>query len=124
MIQPTSQQMAAIYEMLRAFEPFNTWSLPPARKVRFVTDPKSWERRKSPTFGTHWVNSGRHNIYIKPHKTLTGMIRTMAHEMIHAHEAVNDVPSQHRNGGYVHGEAFQRIADAVCATLGFRRKSF
>ena len=126
MITPTPRQMAGIYDMLRTFHPFNVWRLPTAKRVRFVTDPKAWltERHARRLLGMHWMKGRRHTIFIAPHKTLADMVATMAHEMIHVHEAVNDVPCDKRNNAYIHGVMFQKIASVICSELGFNRQRF
>jgi hypothetical protein len=131
MIHPTPAQLRAVYAMLRSFRPFRYWRLPRAEDVVFKAIPHR-EAKRLKTYGQyHYRRYGRrrkHEIRIAPHRTLSGIALTMAHEMVHAREVVADVGWQLRRRGrkyeYLHGQQFQRMADEVCKALGFKRSAF
>ena len=101
-----------IYEMLYICEPFIKWKLPLADEIKFevILDDQ--------VMGTYLYDDGgkyAHTIQISAARCghLDTVIRTMAHEMIHAsrHDTVTDA-------WYKHDATFRRRAAAIGKELG------
>lgn len=116
MLHLTPEILEASYELLRATPPFRRWGLPDPDDVEFhvIGHPR--------TAGRHWVCAGKHHVQASHSciSQLDGLVRIMAHEMIHIRETMlpgarNDVE---------HGRVFQRLADQVCRYHGFDRRAF
>ena len=101
-----------IYEMLHTCEPFSKWNLPLADEVKFevIVDDQ--------VMGTYLYDDGEyaHTIQISAARCshLDTVIRTMAHEMIHAsrHDTVTDAWLKH-------DATFRRRAHLISKELGF-----
>lgn len=101
-----------IYSMLMVCEPFTRWNLPLPDEVQFiVTD-------ENDAMGTYLYDDGEkfaHIITISKARCgfLDTVIRTMAHEMIHAsrHDTITDA-------WYKHDATFKRRAKAIGQELG------
>lgn len=112
----TPKRLAAVYDMLRAFPPFNRWKLPESSEVKFhLAKTKKWD-------ADWWIVGERHNIRISQNRAghLNTVICSMAHEMIHAHQraAKTETPNT------AHNAEFLRLADAVAKRYGWDPKSF
>ncbi len=118
MITPTRKQLRQAYEMLRASPPFNGWGLPPGDEVVFQTERKATGRCRR-LMGQHSCAAGRHRIFVASHRTLRGVIATLAHEMVHVYEQVAGLPDQYRLGVYIHGRPFRAAAEQVCKALDY-----
>jgi hypothetical protein len=102
-----------IYTMLYICEPFNKWKLPLPDEVKFeVTD-------EADVMGTYMYDDGSkyaHTITISKARCghLDTVIRTMAHEMIHAsrHDTITDAWLKH-------DKTFRRRAHMISSELGF-----
>lgn len=116
----TSDRLAAIYEALRAFPPFSRWNLPHADSVEFhVTRHRDrfadWSRyTRGPKKGTHIirVSSSRHDHF-------EGLVMTVAHEMIHAAQAIAGTATNAE-----HNSDFLRRAVFICRRFGWDRVAF
>lgn len=109
----TPERLAAAYEFLRAFPPFNKWGLPPAAEVRFEVI------RTREFHGQHRKRRFQpHHIQIS--KGLVGyansLLSVMAHEMIHLHQVHSGIPE-------THGAEFQRLAKLISRRFGFDPKA-
>lgn len=117
----TVRIMRASYEYLVNTPPFSRWGLPLGQNVIFkITREKDVCGIYFPP-GTFRPNIKRHVIAMVrgENKTSDLILATMAHEMIHLKREMDIGVDQ-----CPHGAIFQRRADSVCRTHGFKRKSF
>lgn len=113
MITPAMLETA--YEFLRATAPFRAWKLPPADEIEFRVS------RDPATYGRYWRRGAQHVIELSARNighTATLML-TMAHEMIHLHQALRKSA-----GAAQHNAEFARLAERVCKAHGFDLKAF
>lgn len=102
------EDVAAVYDMLRALRPFRRWKLPPSESVKFFIRPMPKESAEWRYDGTtHEVHISALNI-----GHLDNLVQSVAHEMIHI-----------SIGKPGHGTEFKRRAKLVCK-WGFDPKSF
>lgn len=102
----TPDLLAAAYELLRQSAPFDRWNLPEPEDVRFAV------LRTTKLFGDY-SKDAQHTIRLsaRKHTRLTGVLATMAHEMLHLHLGeIGCAKDSHR-----HGPAFRALAAEVCA---------
>lgn len=114
----TPEVIPAAYEFLRATRPFKAWRLPHADEIEFhATLSKS-------DFGeyTHLCRTEHRYILISSvHVRHTDtLIRVLAHEMIHLHQALRGTET----AGSQHNAQFHRIAKRICDLHGFDVKAF
>ena len=98
------EQIAATYEYLLSFKPFSSWGLPPVDEVKFVVN------KDGGTRGT-WCFRNKHVITISS-VCVTHMgtlLRTMAHEMVHAGQYVRGAETK-----AVHNADFYKQAAVIC----------
>lgn len=102
----TPDLLAAAYDLLRHSEPFVRWNLPEPEDVRFGV------LRTTRVFGDYG-KSDKHTIRLSAprHTRLTGILATMAHEMLHLRLAEAGCAKDSRR----HGPAFRALASEVCA---------
>lgn len=111
MLPVTPQRLAGVYEMLRAFPPFSRWKLPKAEDARFhVAKTKRWH-------AAWWIDGNTHHIEVSKvkHGHLRSLIESMAHEMIHVKQRVDQTETR----GVEHNAEFVRLAKTVCRRFGF-----
>lgn len=111
----TPETIRTAYEFLSTCDPFDSWNLPHGDDVTFQVN-------RSRVFqGLHDLYRGRHRIRISERhvSTVQTLMIVVAHEMIHVHE--NEVNIETRAE---HSEAFWKLADQVCSSLGFNRDGF
>ena len=111
----TPEMLEAAYELLRTTPPFKRWRLPPAEEVEFHVT-KHLDLRGD------CVDAGHaHVIRISGncHGSLQKLLETMAHEMCHVRQAIND-PDDRAH----HGSVFKKYAAQVCRVHGFDPKAF
>lgn len=111
----TPEALAAAYDYLCEFPPFDKWNMPHSEDVKFLVT------RHDDRFAHYQMVDGIHNIaistkFVNRHDSL---LSTMSHEMIHLHTRATKM--RMRN---VHGRAFQMMADEVCTIHGFDRLNF
>jgi hypothetical protein len=109
----TPEHLELAYELLRATKPFSGWKLPDADDVAFYATTID-AAGKHGAQGEHWHDGERHHVRVNPerHHTMSAMLTTLAHEMIHMR--------QHELGhSNSHGGEFQRLAKLVCRHHGF-----
>lgn len=110
-------QLANTYEFLRALEPFKKYRLPDADQVEFCVT-------------RHRDRAGDHTIYCDTDEhiirasachvtTVFGLIRLMAHEMIHMVQTIEGT-----NTKVMHNKEFKRLAKIVCEIQGYEFKTF
>jgi hypothetical protein len=111
----TRDTLAAAYDYLRSTPPFRSWNLPEPEEIVF---------RVAKTPGLYgWCDHkrGRHVIAVSRQAvghTMT-LFETMAHEMLHLHEARAGVRSRSE-----HGPAFKKWSARICKVHGFDPKRF
>lgn len=108
----TPELLSAAYDFLRHTKPFDGWNLPEPEDVQFAVlkrktgygdagmTPKGWVIRLSDPL----------------HERTTGLLSTMAHEMIHVHLDESACTSRHktlRTDSRTHGPAFRAFAKQV-----------
>lgn len=108
------EYLAAVYSRLRRGPVFRGLKLPPrgAMVFRATQNKKHAGYFRRLTRGWAIAISEQHNATDKEVEA------TMAHEMIHAHLHLSNPQARH------HGPEFQRLADKVCARLGYDRRTF
>jgi hypothetical protein len=102
-----------IYSMLYCCEPFASWDLPLPEEIKFVVD------SDFDAMGTYLYDDGEkhaHTITISDARCghLDTVIRTMAHEMIHASRWDTSTQAWTK-----HDKTFRNRAKAVATELGF-----
>lgn len=106
----TVDNLRTAYDYLNSTQPFLKWNLPDSEDVKFTVGRDAnlwgWYQRKS---GVHTIGMSRRFI-----GTTDNLMRTMAHEMIHLHEAHAGAC-----GSGQHSAAFRRWAAEVCRHHGF-----
>ena len=113
----TKDRIAAIYSALKQYPPFNRMKLPPVEQVRFrilrtkQVDGEYWRFQGSDDH-TISVSAGRNG-----HWDTLGC--TVAHEMIHLHQARAKTETRGQ-----HNAEFHRIAKSVCKSFGWDEKQF
>lgn len=113
----TPERLRAVYAALLAFPPFCRMNLPKPAAVQFRL------RRTKALDGEYWRWKGtdKHCLDISVHRNghwnTVGV--TMAHEMIHLHQARQKTESRTE-----HNAEFRRIARRVCRRFGFDEKQF
>ena len=110
----TPEILEAVYELLRVTPPFRGWKLPHADEVRFKVGTGLF------VYGQHTAcGQSDHEIMLSKdrHETLPMVILTMAHEMVHMHQA-------QKGNRDAHGEHFRRYAAQVCRHHGFDAGAF
>lgn len=110
--------LEAAYEFLRSCPPFNRWKLPCGEEVEFcVILLKDRE-------GDHTTYKGTTDHVIRVSSKRIGhthsLVVVMAHEMIHARQAVTKTYT----AGVEHNAEFRRLAAGVCKLHGFDPKTF
>lgn len=112
----TRDALRAAYDFLCETPPFNKWNLPDSEDIEFkvAKDPS--------TMGWHTFDGTKHVVVVSSATVghTSNMIETLAHEMIHVHEAHSKACSR----GAEHSAAFRRWAAQVCRIHGFDPKAF
>jgi len=112
----TPEILSAAYDLVKACPPFSRWNLPESEDIifRVIKDPsrRGFYRRD---------RLNRHSISISASCIgfVESLVETMAHEMIHLHEALIGLETAAQ-----HGKAWNKFADQVCKSMGFDRKLF
>lgn len=119
MARVTKKTMEAVYNLLKLFPPFDSWSLPPSSRVHFVlAKEKNLYGRYLPTEGSH-----EHRIGIAPGISMSKFVETMAHEMCHMKQALQGNKSMDDQNDW-HDREFRKLAKEVCRQLGYKFKEF
>jgi hypothetical protein len=114
----TVRTLRAVYDALRAFQPFARWKLPAGSEVRFQTEISDKDD------GAYCFDGTRHRIAINPrnHFSLNDIAETMAHEMVHMRQQLTGRLPEVR--AEPHNKEFHRLKRLVCRDLGFNGKRF
>ena len=109
----TPERLAAAYDFLRAFPPFDRWRLPPGDEVRFhVAYVDNWYGHYSRLRRSHRIDISA--VTVGHGDTL---LRTMAHEMVHVRQNL-------LNKSTVHNAEFRRLGGVICSRFGWDPKAF
>ncbi len=111
---PTTSNIAATYRLLQLLPPFDRLTLPAADEVIFEELPGV-----ALVWGIYDTVNGRHRIRIAQHYTLTGFIATIAHEMLHLHQAVTG-----KDTADEHNQAFRRLVRKAVSSLALECGGF
>ncbi len=105
----TPQQVAAVYEMLRHFPPFE--KLPESDAIGFHV-------KAIRDHGIYWYDNG-HNITVSSLliDSITSLIDVTAHEMIHLRQSIRGTP-------LTHNAEFRRLSKLVCNQFLWDTKRF
>jgi SprT-like family len=106
------------YDFLASTEPFCRWRLPNGDTIKFRI-----LRAEHTDAYVRWPVKGKTELGISATRNghVETMLASMAHEMIHLHEA--DCKIRTRNDKH-HGAAFRKWAKQVCAAHGFDYAQF
>ena len=123
MVRLTPEVMRHIYAALRETRPFNRWSLPDPKHVRFGAV------RDVTYSGLCTMVDGEKpiiRINVKRNPTIGDAIATMAHEMCHIRQFAAEPARAAKHGidDDGHGPDFIRLAKMVCKHHGFAEWSF
>ena len=115
----TPQRVAAIYDCLRQFHPFDKWKLPPSDEVEFsVTGRKDvagvFDRMYRQPLKGHKITIS----YLK-HNHFDSIVRTVAHEMVHQAQEIAGMATTSQ-----HNEDFLQRAKKVCSSMGWDAGQF
>lgn len=116
----TKETLMAAYDYLRTTPPFNKWNLPEPEDMVFklIKDPHH--------YGWHEAmgrkGKQKHSIAISLATVghTSTLITTMAHEMVHLHQAMTGQATS----GVQHNAAFKKAILSVCKHHGFDPKAF
>jgi hypothetical protein len=113
MIQLTSTILKNMYTMLVVCKPFDNWNMPLPEQIKFIVD------HDPDTMGTYLYDDGgkhEHVITISAARCgfLDTVIRTMAHEMIHASRWNTSTAAWQK-----HDKTFRHRAKLVAESMGF-----
>lgn len=115
----TPQRLAAVYECLRQFPPFDRYGLPPSEKVQFGSVRKNDRGAEYQAFRydfeTHLIRLNPD--FVGHFDTITSY---MAHEMIHLHQRVKKLESKSND----HNADFKAKAKRICTRFGWDYKRF
>lgn len=114
----TPKVLAGAYTFLKATEPFDSWGLPPASKIKFSV--KHYRDRYSHMIGYRNSIEAEIAISSKWVGSTAVLIPSMAHELIHLHQHLAKTETAKTQ----HNAEFDATADAVCEIHGFDRKTF
>jgi len=114
----TPKRLAAVYECLRQYPPFNRYSLPPASGVEFGLVRKN---DRSGDYIYFIRNLDSHLIRVNPdwNGHFDSVVMTMAHEMLHLHQRVRRLDSRTE-----HNADFRAKARRICTRFGWDFKRF
>lgn len=110
----TPEIMADHYAFLAKCVPFRDAGVPPVSQITFKTTKNKKYRGyfRALEKGFTIAISEEHNRHVGE------VQKTMAHEMVHAHQQLKCPNSRH------HGKEFKRLADAVCKYFCWGKEEF
>lgn len=115
MLRITPHHVEAVYECLRAFEPFTSLPLPAAEAVEFVVQQRS-------DIYAQYAHTGRDH-QIKVSSALIGsfetLVQTVAHEMLHLAQVEEGTDSRSQ-----HNERWRTLARKVCRSMVWDERAF
>ena len=104
----TPERVAAAYDLLRLFEPFCRWHLPPSSEITFRII------RTKTKYGDY--NGPPHTIRVSSATIghIDNLLRLLGHEVIHLKLRMSG-----RRNWDTHGAEFRKLAHAVCRLHGY-----
>lgn len=112
MIPLTPERLAAVYDCLRAFPPYNRMNLPPASEVKFSV------LRTRAVHGdyTRYIGTDQHFLRVSAstHAQFGSLSATIGHEMIHVHQGRAKTETKGE-----HNAEFKRLAARACKVMGW-----
>lgn len=110
MLDVRPEHVEAVYECLRAFEPWRSLHLPEAEEIEFHV------RNRYDIFGEYKHNGTCHEVKISCANigSFARLVETVGHEMLHLA----------LGGGNVHGEDFRRLARLACRKMVWDERAF
>jgi hypothetical protein len=114
----TVERVAALYEALRTFPPFNRLKLLPSGEVKLQVT----RHRDREGHYTRYIGTDEHFIALSAAKLghFDSVVKALAHEMIHLHQGVAKTETR----GAHHNAEFRRIAARACRRFGWDLKTF
>jgi hypothetical protein len=112
MIPLTPERLAAVYECLSTFPPFNRLKIPPAEEIKFSV----LRTRAVQGDYSRYVGTDSHILRISApkHGHFDSLAATVAHEMLHVHQARAKTETRGE-----HNAEFKKLALRVCRVCGF-----
>lgn len=111
----TPARLAAVYDCLLEFPPFNRWKLPRTATIEFGVTQTPHDAADT-TVSKDWH---RLRVSAKNNGHFDTVAASVAHEMIHLALYVAGMPNWH-----THSEEFNRRARRVCRLFGWDEKVF
>ena len=119
MIRLTPRRVAAIYDCLKKFHPFDKWKLPPSCEVEFRA---TKARGKSGDFTRDLgapLDSHRIMVSNVHNRHFITLVQTVAHEMCHQSQDIAGTRT-----GTEHNADFMARAKVICDTFGWDSGQF
>jgi len=114
-LQITPERIAAIYDCLRAFPPFCRWRLPPSDEIEIRIGVQQ------DAFAHYHRERGEHAFEVSMLlvRDFDTLVQTVAHEMIHLHQARAGTETKAE-----HNREWHRLAAIVCRRFGWTTEGF
>lgn len=115
MLDVTPDRAAAVYDMLRHFEPWHSLALPPAEEVEFHV------RARRDCYAEYQHTGTTHAILISA-ALIGGMdtlVSVMGHEMLHVAQHINGTSNEAQ-----HNREFRRLARIACHKCVWDERAF
>ncbi len=107
----TRKILRASYDFLCQLPPYNRMRLPPSSKLRFVVS------KRTDILGEYLSDPPTISVSLHSHEHVITVLKTVAHEMIHAHQDMVK-----KDSILEHNAAFKKTARRVASLLGFDPK--
>lgn len=109
----TPARLAAVYECLRAFPPYNRMKLPEASWIKFQV----LRTRVFHGDYTRYIGTDEHILRVSAttHAQFGSLAATVGHEAIHLHQAVAKTETANTQ----HNAEFKRLAARACRIFGW-----
>ncbi len=114
-MSPTPEQVAAVYDCLRAFPPFAGWRLPPSDEIEIHIGVQE------DAYAIYHRTGDQHGITVSMLLVTdwSTLVETVAHEMVHLHQARAGTETRAE-----HNREWRRLAAKVCASFGWNVERF
>jgi hypothetical protein len=114
-MQVTPERVAAVYDCLRHFPPFCSWKLPPADEIELHIS------LQEDAFAVYHRKGAQHGITVSMTlvKNWQTLVESVAHEMIHLHQARAGTETRAE-----HNREWHRLAKTVCDSFVWKREGF
>ena len=114
-LQVTPEICAAVYDCLRAFEPFRNLRLPDSEAVEFHV------KQRRDAYGEYVHTGVAHSLTISASLigSFDSLAQVVAHEMLHLAQAEHSTQTSSQ-----HNAAFRRLARSVCQKMVWDERAF